>query len=87
MSDLLSVRDAARRADASEKTVRRWIKSGKVRALLVGGAWQVLAEDLVVDKAQAIARSLAHTNGATPAMRDLAVDLDEVDALTTEPSR
>jgi len=42
----LSIREAATRADVTEKTVRRWIKSGRLQALKLGGQYRITLADL-----------------------------------------
>jgi len=42
----LSIREAATRADVTEKTVRRWIKGGRLRALKLGGQYRITLADL-----------------------------------------
>jgi len=42
----MSIREAARRADVTEKTVRRWIKSGRLHALKLGGQYRISLADL-----------------------------------------
>jgi len=42
----LSIREAATRADVTEKTVRRWIKSGRLHALKLGGQYRITLADL-----------------------------------------
>lgn len=37
--NLLSLRDVARRLDVKTRTVRNWVKSGKLYAVQVGGSW------------------------------------------------
>lgn len=41
MSDLLSVRQAAQEVKVSEETVRRWIRSGKLRARVIGKSFYI----------------------------------------------
>ena len=41
MAEMLKVREAAKRARVSEKTMRAWIKAGKVPASKVGRAWLI----------------------------------------------
>ncbi len=42
----LSIREAATRADVTEKTVRRWIKSGRLHAIKLGGQYRITLADL-----------------------------------------
>ena len=42
----LSIREAATRADVTEKTVRRWIKGGRLHALKLGGQYRITLADL-----------------------------------------
>ena len=42
----LSVREAARRADRSEETIRRWIWSGRLRAVKRGASYRIDARHL-----------------------------------------
>jgi len=42
----MSIREAAARADVTEKTVRRWIKSGRLHALKLGGQYRITVADL-----------------------------------------
>ena len=43
---LLRIADVADYCDVSEKTVRRWIKAGELRAARLGDQWRVLPNDL-----------------------------------------
>jgi excisionase family DNA binding protein len=43
---LLSVNAVASRCGVSTATVRRWIRERQLDAVLVGGAWRVLPEDI-----------------------------------------
>ena len=42
----LSIREAATRADVTEKTVRRWIKGGRLHAIKLGGQYRITLADL-----------------------------------------
>ncbi|MDQ3541017.1 MAG: helix-turn-helix domain-containing protein [Chloroflexota bacterium] len=42
----MSIRDAAARANVTEKTVRRWIKSGRLHAVKLGGQYRITVADL-----------------------------------------
>jgi len=42
----MSIREAAARADVTEKTVRRWIKGGRLHALKLGGQYRITLADL-----------------------------------------
>ena len=42
----LSIREAATRADVTEKTVRRWIKGGRLHAVKLGGQYRMTLADL-----------------------------------------
>jgi len=42
----LSIREAATRTDVTEKTVRRWIKSGRLHTLKLGGQYRITLADL-----------------------------------------
>jgi excisionase family DNA binding protein len=42
----LSVTQVADRLNVSPESVRRWIREGQLDAVLVGGAWRVLPEDV-----------------------------------------
>ena len=42
----LSIRDAATWADVTEKTVRRWIKGGRLHAVKLGGQYRITLADL-----------------------------------------
>ncbi len=46
MDNAMSVRDAATRANVTEKTIRRWIKSGRLHALKMGGQYRITVADL-----------------------------------------
>ncbi|MFN0248625.1 MAG: helix-turn-helix domain-containing protein [Kofleriaceae bacterium] len=81
MSELLSVREAARCTETSAKTVRRWLKAGKVRGLRIGGEWRVVREDLLVRNAASIADLAAAGLDDTEADDDRAVTANT----TTEP--
>src|SRR5260370_38179865 len=43
---LLSIQQAARKIGKSEKTIRRWIKDGKLKAENRGGGYLIKREDL-----------------------------------------
>jgi excisionase family DNA binding protein len=47
-SDLMTVEEAARRLGVTPPTVLRWVKSGELRAIRLGGkaGWRVSAADL-----------------------------------------
>ena len=42
----MSIREAAARVGVTEKTVRRWIKSGRLHALKLGGQYRITVADL-----------------------------------------
>ena len=42
----MSIREAAVRVGVTEKTVRRWIKSGRLHALKIGGQYRITSADL-----------------------------------------
>jgi excisionase family DNA binding protein len=46
MADYLKLPEVARRLDVSEKTARRMVRSGKLPAVFIGGAYRVSEEDL-----------------------------------------
>jgi len=46
VADYVKLPEVARRLDVSEKTARRMVKSGKLPAVFVGGAYRVSEEDL-----------------------------------------
>jgi excisionase family DNA binding protein len=46
MEDYLKIPEVARRLDVSEKTARRLVKSGRLPAVFVGGAYRVSEVDL-----------------------------------------
>ena len=75
MQDLLTLDESARLAGVSSWTMRRWVKAGQVRGLVIGGRWHVLREDVVVRNAQAAASALAHTNGAVQSGPGLLAEL------------
>ncbi len=37
----LSIREAAAQADVTEKTIRRWIKNGRLHAVKLGGQYRI----------------------------------------------
>lgn len=43
---LLSITQTAKRFTVGHRTIRRWISSGKLRGLWLGGVWRVREEDL-----------------------------------------
>jgi excisionase family DNA binding protein len=45
-SEFISLQAAARRANVSEKTLRRWIKGGLLKAALVGRMYRVRTREL-----------------------------------------
>ncbi len=47
----MSIRDAAARTDVTEKTVRRWIKSGRLHAIKLGGQYRITGADLETARA------------------------------------
>lgn len=47
----MSIRDTAARADVTEKTVRRWIKSGRLHAIKLGGQYRITVADLETARA------------------------------------
>jgi excisionase family DNA binding protein len=42
----MSIREAATAADVTEKTIRRWIKSGRLHAVKLGGQYRITVADL-----------------------------------------
>lgn len=42
-----TVRDVADRLKVNEATVRRWIKTGELRAIDIGKGWRIADHDLV----------------------------------------
>jgi excisionase family DNA binding protein len=42
----LSIREAAARVDVTEKTIRRWIKNGRLHAVKPGGQYRITVADL-----------------------------------------
>jgi excisionase family DNA binding protein len=48
MSTFLSVREAAVMAGVSERTIRRWLRSGQVRAVKRGGSYRIRPNALTV---------------------------------------
>ncbi len=46
MSEYLKIPEVARRLDVSEKTARRYIRSGELPSAFIGGAYRVSEEDL-----------------------------------------
>jgi excisionase family DNA binding protein len=48
VADYVKLPEVARRLDVSEKTARRMVKSGKLPAVFIGGAYRVSEEDLAV---------------------------------------
>jgi excisionase family DNA binding protein len=46
MDTALSIREAAARVDVTEKTIRRWIKSGRLHAVKFGGQYRITVADL-----------------------------------------
>ena len=71
MADYVKLPEVARRLDVSEKTARRMVKSGKLPAVFVGGAYRVSEEDLaeylegarVAPSGKALASSQPDFNG------------------------
>jgi excisionase family DNA binding protein len=59
MSDVVSANEAAHRFGLSEKTVRRWIKSGRLKADKSGRAYRVMLSEV----AGLIAPDTAHDRG------------------------
>ncbi len=46
LDNAVSIREAATRANVTEKTIRRWIKSGRLHALKMGGQYRITVADL-----------------------------------------
>jgi excisionase family DNA binding protein len=70
VADYIKLPEVARRLDVSEKTARRMVKSGKLPAVFIGGAYRVNEEDLAeylesakVDPGKALASSQPNFNG------------------------
>jgi excisionase family DNA binding protein len=42
----MSIREASARADVTEKTIRRWIKNGRLHAIKLGGQYRITLADL-----------------------------------------
>ncbi len=51
LDNAMSIRDAADRAGVTEKTVRRWIKSGRLHAVKLGGQYRITVADLETARA------------------------------------
>jgi excisionase family DNA binding protein len=46
MDTAISIREASARANVTEKTIRRWIKSGRLHAIKLGGQYRITVADL-----------------------------------------
>jgi excisionase family DNA binding protein len=64
MPDVLSAHQAAARRGVSERTVRRWIASGRLKADKVGGEFRIALEDL--DSLTGHGAAAAADNGRGP---------------------
>ncbi len=75
----MSIRDAAARAEVTEKTVRRWIKSGRLHAIKLGGQYRVTVADLETARAasdvQATSTQRLDTGRESPSV-DMSTRLD-----------
>jgi len=47
----MSIREAATQANVTEKTIRRWIKSGRLHAIKLGGQYRITVADLETARA------------------------------------
>lgn len=43
---LLTIKDVVEELQVTERTVRRWIADGKLKAVKIGGGWRVHPRDL-----------------------------------------
>jgi excisionase family DNA binding protein len=85
VADYVKLPEVARRLDVSEKTARRMVKSGKLPAVFVGGAYRVSEEDLaeylegarVAPSGKALASSQPDFNGLLEEERRRA-ELEEI---------
>src|SRR5262245_4123655 len=61
---LLSPDDAAERLGVAPKTVRSWLRTGKVRGVRAGRLWRVRAEDLPGRRAEGWTQTVDEEAGA-----------------------
>jgi excisionase family DNA binding protein len=47
MSEMLTVKEVAERLKLQERTIRDWIKIGKIKAVRLGKAYRIDADELV----------------------------------------
>ena len=90
MSDALSAHAAAARLGVSDRTVRRWIASGRLRADKAAGEFQITLEDLdtLTGHAAAAAAAPGHEpdNAAAPATEGSRLDAAPAAALSADLS-
>ena len=82
LSTHLSIRDAADRANVTEKTIRRWIHSGRLMAEKLGGQYRIAPADLDlarVDMCGADVSTRSSTQGtlAGSSVRTSQVDIED----------
>jgi excisionase family DNA binding protein len=58
MDDLLTIKEVAQRLKMNERTIKNWLRSGRLKGLKAGRKWRVRASDLE----SFLERSAGHTD-------------------------
>ena len=61
MSDRMTISQAAYHFKVSDRTIRRWIDSGKIPATKTNGQWQITVSDTVSDMSSAVSDIMSDT--------------------------
>lgn len=77
MGEYLKIPEVARRLDVSEKTARRYIRSGELPSVFIGGAYRVSEEDLIGYQKGAIVKPEERTEPPKDRRRSLEEFLQE----------
>ena len=65
MSDRMAISQAAYHFKVSDRTIRRWIDSGKLPATKIDGQWQITVSDTVSDMSSVVSDIMSDTMSDT----------------------